>query len=168
VKFIHRNGAYGESCFRDHGRGVAIIDVAATAARSHLWSNSGSWPWRGGGVPPTLALYLNDGKGAVPRTHRRSGLDTVRLYGMGIAVGDFDNDGSTTSRFTGVGRRGACCRTSGQRQVRGRDAPGRIASAPTTGTPARPSSTPTTMAPRSLPVPLRALVAEIDRAIDFA
>src|SRR6185437_8680300 len=41
---------------------------------------------------PTLALYRNRGGGVFEDVTRAAGL-AVTLYGMGVAVGDFDNDG---------------------------------------------------------------------------
>ena len=49
---------------------------------------AGSWRGR----RTTAALYRNDGKGSFRDVTAGSGLD-VELYGIGVAVGDFDNDG---------------------------------------------------------------------------
>jgi len=104
VAFVHRNGAYGEKLLPETmGGGVAVIDVRGNGRADLLFVDSGAWPWKGGGSSPMLALYLNDGKGRFTEATAGSGLDGVRLYGMGIAVGDFDNDGFDDIAVTGVG-----------------------------------------------------------------
>jgi hypothetical protein len=45
-----------------------------------------------GGVGPTMALYRNTGDGTFREVTREAGL-AVPMYGMGCAVGDYDNDG---------------------------------------------------------------------------
>ena len=51
----------------------------------------------------TLRLYRNNRNGTFTDVTRAAGLD-VELYGMGVAVGDFDNDGFPTSIVTCVGQ----------------------------------------------------------------
>jgi hypothetical protein len=51
---------------------------------------------------PTLVLYRNLGGGKFADVTKEAGLD-VMLYGMGVAVGDFDNDGWPDLFITGVG-----------------------------------------------------------------
>ncbi len=49
-----------------------------------------------------MALYHNDGQGHFTDVTTGSGLD-VSFYGMGVAVGDYDNDGLDDVFITAVG-----------------------------------------------------------------
>ena len=49
-----------------------------------------------------VALYRNDGHGRFTDVTAGSGLD-MSFYGMGVAVGDYDNDGLVDVFFTAVG-----------------------------------------------------------------
>lgn len=52
---------------------------------------------------PTLALYRNNHNGTFTDVTKRCGLD-ISVYGMGVAVGDYDNDGWDDLFITCVGR----------------------------------------------------------------
>ncbi len=54
------------------------------------------------GPTPHLALYRNNGDGTYTDVTKQAGLDMV-MYGMGAAVGDYDNDGWPDLYITGVG-----------------------------------------------------------------
>ncbi|HUR47212.1 MAG TPA: VCBS repeat-containing protein, partial [Candidatus Saccharimonadales bacterium] len=106
IKFVHYNGAYGDKLLPETmGSGVAFLDFDGDGDQDLLLVNSTDWPWRkkeGSAKSPTLALYRNDGRGHFEDVTAGSGLD-VPLYGMGVAVGDFDNDGKEDLFITGVG-----------------------------------------------------------------
>ena len=57
-----------------------------------------------------MALYRNDGKGNFDDVTAGSGLD-VSLYGMGAAVGDYDNDGRVDVFISARRARTACSTT---------------------------------------------------------
>jgi hypothetical protein len=54
------------------------------------------------GPTPHLALYHNNGDGTFTDVTKKAGLD-VTLYGMGAAIGDYDNDGWPDLYITAVG-----------------------------------------------------------------
>src|SRR6266404_2341395 len=105
VTFTHVNGAYGEKLLPETmGGGVAFFDFDNDGSQDLLFINSTYWP---GHVPegkqlPTLALYHNDSHGHFTDVTKGSGLD-VSFYGMGVAIGDYDNDGLDDVFVTAVG-----------------------------------------------------------------
>jgi hypothetical protein len=96
ITFVHENGAAGEKLLPETmGGGCAFFDFDNDGDQDLLLVNSQRWPWdeRARNLPPALmALYANDGTGRFTDVTAGSGLD-VSLYGMGAAVGDYDNDG---------------------------------------------------------------------------
>lgn len=105
IRFVHNNGAYGDKLLPETmGGGVAFFDFDNDGAQDLLFVNSSYWPWKipDGKKPTTLALYRNDGKGHFEDVTIGSGLD-ISLYGMGVAVGDYDNDGLVDVFITAVG-----------------------------------------------------------------
>lgn len=105
IDFVHTNGAYGEKLLPETmGSGCAFFDFDGDGHPDLLLVNSNYWPWRkpAGKPQPTMALYRNDGKGNFIDVTAGSGLD-VSFYGMGVAVGDYDNDGKVDVFITAVG-----------------------------------------------------------------
>jgi enediyne biosynthesis protein E4 len=95
IRFVHHNGAYGEKLLPETmGGGVAFLDFDNDGDQDLLFINGTWWPGKApeGNAPATSALYRNDGAGRFEDVTSGSGLD-VSLYGMGVAVGDYDNDG---------------------------------------------------------------------------
>jgi enediyne biosynthesis protein E4 len=104
IRFVHENGAAGEKLLPETmGGGCAFFDFDNDGHPDILLINSGTWPWdERPGPLPTMALYRNDGTGTFADVTAGSGLD-VSLYGMGVAVGDYDNDGWVDVFITAVG-----------------------------------------------------------------
>ena len=106
ITFAHSNGAYGDKLLPETmGGGAAFFDFDGDGDQDLLFVNSTYWPWKAAeakGPAPTLALYRNDGQGHFADVTAGSGLD-VSLYGMGVAIGDYDNDGREDVFITAVG-----------------------------------------------------------------
>lgn len=105
LTFAHNNGAYGDKLLPETmGGGVAWFDFDNDGHPDLLFINSTYWPWRipPGKTPTPPALYRNDGQGRFTDVTAGSGLD-VSLYGMGVAMGDYDNDGLPDVFISGVG-----------------------------------------------------------------
>ena len=104
IHFTHTNGAFGKRLLPETmGSGVAFIDYDNDDKPDLLFVNSCYWPgYEKAGAAPTLALYHNLGGGKFEDVTAASGL-AVTMYGMGVTVGDYDNDGWPDVFITGVG-----------------------------------------------------------------
>lgn len=94
IDFVHVNGAYGERLMPETiGSGAAFLDYDRDGDQDLLLVNSRYWADHAPeGAPPTQALYANDGHGRFTDVTETAGLG-LSLYGMGVAVGDYDGDG---------------------------------------------------------------------------
>jgi hypothetical protein len=91
IKFVHNAGKTGKKYLPETvGAGAAFIDADGDGWIDILLVNSKDWAPRG--RKSTAALYRNNHNGTFTDITAGSGLD-VELYGIGVAVGDFDNDG---------------------------------------------------------------------------
>ena len=105
IDYRHENGATGEKLMPETmGSGCAFLDFDNDGDQDILFVNSQRWPWddRPQAQPATMALYQNDGKGQFDDVTAEWGLD-ISFYGMGLAVGDYDNDGRVDLFFSAVG-----------------------------------------------------------------
>ena len=106
IKFVHENGAAGDKLLPETmGAGCAWIDYNNSGRPSLLLINGTKWPGRQAVGQPqaTMALYRNNGDGTFTDVTREVGLD-VSFYGMGVACGDYDNDGWVDLFITAVGK----------------------------------------------------------------
>jgi hypothetical protein len=113
IRFVHSNGAYGDKLLPETmGGGVAVFDVDGDGDDDLLFVDSGRWPHKPSGpAQPPLALYRNDTAPGGPLRFADVTADwglrapfREPLYGMGVAVGDYDGDGDRDVFVTGVGR----------------------------------------------------------------
>jgi len=86
------------------GSGVAVIDYDGDGAPDLFFVNGVTCPWLdpGGTHHSTCALYHNDGHGHFTDVTAAAGVG-LSFSGMGVAVGDYDNDGRADLFVTGVG-----------------------------------------------------------------
>jgi hypothetical protein len=104
IDFVHENGAMGEKLLPETmGGGVAVFDYDNDGDDDILFVNGTSWPHAKTQSKATQALYQNDGTGRFTNVTKESGLNQ-RFYGMGVAIGDVDNDGDKDVFFTAVGK----------------------------------------------------------------
>ena len=106
IDFVHENGAYGDKLLPETmGGGCAFLDFDSDGDQDLLLVNSKRWDWDTRPKPKQpahMALYENDGSGHFSNVTAQWKLD-VSLYGMGAAVGDFDNDGHPDLFISAVG-----------------------------------------------------------------
>ena len=102
LQFRHNSGAYGGKLLPETmGSGCAFIDYDADGWQDVLLVNGMDWPGHTR-QRSTLRLYHNNRNGTFTDVTRAAGLD-VEIYGMGVAVGDFNNDGFPDLFITCVG-----------------------------------------------------------------
>jgi enediyne biosynthesis protein E4 len=91
IKFVHNSGRAGQKFLPETmGSGVAWFDADGDGWADILLINSKDWTARGRKSLP--ALYRNNHDGTFTDITAGSGLD-VEMYGLGVAIGDYDNDG---------------------------------------------------------------------------
>ena len=116
IHFVHNTGAYGGKLLPETlGAGCAFLDYDGDGWQDILLVNGADWPGhessgRSSGnrrehksEPSTLKLYRNNRNGTFSDVTHSAGLD-VEMYGMGVAVGDYDNDGFPDILITCVGQ----------------------------------------------------------------
>ncbi len=117
IEFKHVNGATGERLLPETmGGGVGFLDVDNDGDQDLIFVNSKNWDWN----PPNEAderslLFLNDGDGTFEQ--RSSPSLEKPLYGMGLAVGDYDGDGFLDVYLTAVGKNRLLRNIEGQRYI---------------------------------------------------
>ncbi|QDT59663.1 ASPIC and UnbV [Stieleria bergensis] len=103
VQFKHHAGKAGEKLLPETmGSGVAVFDYNNDGNQDLLFINSTDWPWTDNGKQATCQLYQGDGQFHFTDVSQETGLD-ISLYGMGTAIGDYDNDGDQDVFISAVG-----------------------------------------------------------------
>jgi hypothetical protein len=102
---IHWKHTSGESNDRylieAMGGGVAFLDFDNDGLLDILLVTGGETPHGKSAIPPRNALYRNLGNEKFEDVTAKAGIDRIPFYGMGAAVGDYDNDGFPDVYITG-------------------------------------------------------------------
>jgi hypothetical protein len=103
VHFQHNSGAFGEKYLPETlGPGCAFLDYDSDGWQDILLINGMDWPGHRK-QRSTMKLYRNNRNGTFTDVTSAAGLN-IEMYGMGVAVGDFNNDGFPDIYVTCVGQ----------------------------------------------------------------
>jgi hypothetical protein len=104
IKWVHDNGKSPHRYLPEMaGPGVAIFDFDNDGWMDILLVNSGPSSFYKPAVPLYPALYRNNHDGTFTDVAQPAGL-TTQIFGMGVAIGDYDGDGFPDIFITGIGR----------------------------------------------------------------
>jgi enediyne biosynthesis protein E4 len=102
IHFKHNSGAFGKKYLPETmGSGVCFLDYDNDGWQDIFLVNSMDWPEHKTGKSYP-ALYHNNHDGTFTDVTQQAGL-AVETYGLGCAVGDYDNDGFEDLYLTTVG-----------------------------------------------------------------
>ncbi len=105
INFVHESGRYGDKLLPETmGSGVAVLDFNNDGHQDLFFVNSSRWPWDQENQQETpCKLYAGDGEFKFTDVSAEAGLNFT-IYGMGAAVGDYDNDGDSDIFISAVGK----------------------------------------------------------------
>jgi enediyne biosynthesis protein E4 len=103
IHFLHNSGAFGSKYLPETlGPGCAFFDYEGDGWLDILLVNGAGWAGHKH-KGSTLSLYRNNRDGTFTDVTERAGL-AVEMYGMGVAVADYNNDGFPDIFITAVGQ----------------------------------------------------------------
>jgi enediyne biosynthesis protein E4 len=103
INFRHNNGAFGSKFLPETmGPGCAFFDYDGDGWLDILIVNGTDFPSHKR-TNSTLSLYRNNRNGTFTDVTARAGLAT-QIYGMGVAIADYNNDGLPDILITAVGQ----------------------------------------------------------------
>jgi tetratricopeptide (TPR) repeat protein len=97
ITWTHQNGRSEHRYLPEtSGAGVAIFDYNNDGWTDILLANSGPSSFYKPGIPLLSALYRNNRDGTFTGVAKEAGI-TTEVYGMGVATGDYDGDGTVVA-----------------------------------------------------------------------
>jgi hypothetical protein len=103
IDFRHNSGAYGAKFLPETmGPGCAFLDYDNDSWLDILLVNGCDWPGHKR-QRTTMQLYRNNRNGTFTDVTQRAGLG-IEMYGLGVTVADYDNDGFPDIYVTAVGQ----------------------------------------------------------------
>jgi enediyne biosynthesis protein E4 len=104
IRFRHNNGAFGKKYLPEtNGSGCAFIDYDNDGWQDMILINSMDFEDAPKKRRSFMALYHNNQNGTFTDVTANSGL-AKQIYGQGVAVGDYDNDGWDDLFVTALGQ----------------------------------------------------------------
>ena len=94
IKFLHQNSPTPKKyAVATVGSGCGFIDFDKDGYQDILLINGGWTPGTDKNLSFNHSLYRNRGDGTFQEVTSQAGIESNQYYGMGVAVGDYDNDG---------------------------------------------------------------------------
>ena len=94
IRFLHQNSpGPNKYAVATVGSGCGFIDFDKDGYQDILLINGGWTPGTDKNLSFDHSLYRNRGDGTFQEVSSQAGIESNQYYGMGVAVGDYDNDG---------------------------------------------------------------------------